>query len=53
MQSTKPKFRIGFPYNETQKGIFIMKISVSVTMRTLETLGGIEAGFKALHDAGF
>jgi sugar phosphate isomerase/epimerase len=53
MQSIKPKFRIGFPYNETQKGIFIMKISVSVTMRTLETLGGIEAGFKALHDAGF
>ena len=53
MQSTKPKFRIGFPHNETQKGIFIMKISVSVTMRTLETLGGIEAGFKALKDAGF
>lgn len=30
-----------------------MKISVSVTTQTLEALGGIDAGFKALKEAGF
>ena len=36
-----------------KKGFYIMKISVSVTMKTLEALGGIDEGFRALKEAGF